>query len=233
MDEQSIRPTVQQIEYQYSILNDRYYKGELPIPVITVSSDSKKKGILGWCSVQKVWKKGKNPTAVELQGMSEDELKAYADEGYYEINICAEYLTRPIEEVCETILHEMAHLYNAEHGIEDTSRNGYYHNKHYMETAAAHGLKVEKSKKYGYNMTFLTDEAKEFIRDQHFEDLPICRKGVMIQKIKNDGEEQEAPEKKKTGSRKYVCPVCGDIVRATKTVRIACLNCNAEMKEEG
>ncbi|CAK7037612.1 MAG: hypothetical protein BACD_00178 [Bacteroides rodentium] len=231
MDDQSIRPTVQQIESQYSILNERFYGGELPKPVITVFSDSKRKGILGWCTIQKMWKTGKNPTAAELQGMSSDELQAYADEGFYEINICAEYLTRPIDEVCETILHEMVHLYNAEHGIEDTSRNGYYHNKRYKETASAHGLIVEKTKKYGYSQTSLSEEAKQFIQKQNFADLTLCRKGMMIPKVKNDEEQGEAAEKKKTGSRKYVCPVCGDIVRATKAVRIGCLNCNAEMIE--
>ena len=45
-----------------------------------------------------------------------------------EINLCAEYLDRPMPEVCATMLHEMAHLYNLQHGIADVSNNGYYHN---------------------------------------------------------------------------------------------------------
>ena len=46
------------------------------------------------------------------------------DDGFYEINICAEHLARPFEQVAETLLHEMVHLYNLQIGVQDTSRGG-------------------------------------------------------------------------------------------------------------
>lgn len=50
---------------------------------------------------------------------------------YYGINICAEYLDRPFEEICSTLLHEMRHFYNKQSGVQDTCRNGLYRNKHF------------------------------------------------------------------------------------------------------
>ena len=35
----------------------------------------------------------------------------------------------------------------------------------------------------------------------------------------------------KQSSRKYVCPCCGLIIRATKEVRVQCMDCEMEMKE--
>ena len=37
------------------------------------------------------------------------------------------------------------------------------------------------------------------------------------------------PPPKPSSSRKYVCPCCGNSVRATKCVHIACMDCQAEM----
>ena len=105
------------------------------------------------------------------------------DDGFYEINICAEHLARPFEQVAETLLHEMVHLYNLQIGVQDTSRGGTYHNKKYKE--------ARKS-------------------------LP---------KI-------PGAAKTKQSSRKYVCPVCGCIIRATKEVHVICGDCNVEFEEE-
>ena len=37
--------------------------------------------------------------------------------------------------------------------------------------------------------------------------------------------------KKPSSTRKYLCPCCGNSVRATKVVRIGCLDCGAQMLE--
>ena len=50
------------------------------------------------------------------------------------------------------MLHEMAHLYNLNHGIKDVSNNGYYHNKKFKETAEAHGLAISHHHTYGCGM---------------------------------------------------------------------------------
>lgn len=38
--------------------------------------------------------------------------------------------------------------------------------------------------------------------------------------------------KTKQSSRKYVCPMCGCIIRATKEVHVICGDCNVEFEEE-
>lgn len=35
----------------------------------------------------------------------------------------------------------------------------------------------------------------------------------------------------KQSSRKYVCPCCGLIIRATKEVRVECIDCGMEFEE--
>lgn len=40
------------------------------------------------------------------------------------------------------------------------------------------------------------------------------------------------PVRKKSSTRKYICPKCGLSIRATKAVRIACIDCgNVQMEE--
>jgi hypothetical protein len=83
------------------------------------------------------------------------------DEGFYKINICAEHLARSFEQVAETLLHKMAHLYNLQIGVQDTTRGGAYHNKKYKEAAEQHGLTVGKDAKYDWTVTTL-NAAKVF-----------------------------------------------------------------------
>ena len=114
----SISEIVAKTEAMFDLFNNHFYNDELTRPAITVSPDGGR-GAYGWCSVYEVW---------QTSGAA-----------YREINICAEYIDRPIGEVSATMLHEMAHLYNLTHEVKDVSNNGYYHNKKFKETAEAHG----------------------------------------------------------------------------------------------
>ena len=67
------------------LFNNHFYAGELQRPATTVSPDGGH-GAYGWCSVYEIW-----------QGNGG---------AYREINICAEYIDRPISEVAATMLHE-------------------------------------------------------------------------------------------------------------------------------
>lgn len=172
--------------------------------VITVSPDTTK-GAYGWCTGWKAWKTE----------------EAKDGEGYYEINICAEYLSRPFEDVAGTLLHEMAHLYNLHIDEKDTSRGGFYHNVKFKAAAEAHGLTVEKTEKYGWSKTALNDEAKAFLDSMQDKKFEICR----------DSAPKKIGSTKKQSSRKYVCPCCGAIIRATKAVHVVCGDCEVEFVE--
>ena len=131
MAEQSLKPIVDKLENLFSKFNEKFYGGELQKPIITVSPDTTK-GAYGWCTSWKVWS-NKEPKAISE--MKPEEVEAMKNEGFYEINLCAEHLARPFEHVAETLLHEMVHLYNLQVGVQDTSRSGTYHNKKYKEAA--------------------------------------------------------------------------------------------------
>lgn len=192
----SLKETLKQLENLFEFFNKEYFQNQLESPVITISPDTTS-GAYGWCTSWKAWKHS-----------SEDG----ENDGHYEINICAEHLTRPFEDVAGTMLHEMVHLDNLYKGIKDTSRAGTYHNKKFKEAAENHGLIVEETEKYGYAKTKLTDEAKQKIGHGQFE-------------MFRDSAPMKAKKKSKSSSIKYVCPECGAIIRATKEVNVQCADC--------
>lgn len=172
MGETSLKPVIEKLESLFSKFNNKFYNGELQSPIITVSPDTTK-GAYGWCTAWKAWSNSEQKRTVDFSKVTKEELEAMKkDDGFYEINICAEHLARPFEAVAETLLHEMVHLYNLQIGVQDTSRGGTYHNKKYKESAEKHGLTVEKDAKYGWTKTSLNDETKAFVdglQDKKFE----------------------------------------------------------------
>lgn len=149
MSETSLKPVIDKLESLFSKFNEKFYGEELQKPIITVSPDTTK-GAYGWCTAWKAWSNQEPKKVTDISKLTKEELDSLKSEGFYEINICAEYLARPFEQVCETLLHEMVHLYNLQVGVQDTSRSGTYHNKKYKEAAEQHGLSVDKDSKYGW-----------------------------------------------------------------------------------
>ena len=191
----------------FTCFNTKFYDGKLDQPVITVSPDQRKLA-LGWCTCWKAWK--------------ED-----GTDGYYEINMCAEHLNRPFLDICETLLHEMVHLFNLQEGVKDCSRGNTYHNKRFKEAAEAHGLNCERHEKYGWTITTLTEATAEWLK-KAYGNAPNAFTIFRDSKVKST-----TPGKKNSKSRKYVCPECCAIIRATKEVRVICADCGVEFKEEG
>lgn len=205
MNEQSLKPVIEKLENLFSIFDKKFYNDELQTPVITVSPDTTS-GAYGWCTAWKAWKKA-----------------GEKDSGYYEINICAEHLTRSFKELCSTMLHEMVHLWNLQNGVQDTSRGGTYHNKRFKAEAEKRGLKIDQHPKYGWTVTKLNVEAEQFIEQMDDTSFSLYRDSAAKLKAKKTS---------KSSSRKYVCPCCGCIVRATKQVHIMCGDCEMEFEEE-
>ena len=102
--------------------------------------------------------------------------------------------------------------------IQDTSRSGTYHNARFKDIAERHGLHVEKSQKYGWTVTTLTEQSKEIVE-------PIATLLTLKRILPSK------PEAKKTSTRKYICPTCEMSVRATKQVNINCGDCEIQMIE--
>lgn len=191
---------ISELHRAFKMFNEKLFKGELPEPAILIQSRGNKKLTLGWCTVGKVWK------------------NEYTHEERYEINLVAEALNRGIYPVMATLLHEMVHLHNLVNNIKDTSRGNTYHNMKFKTMAEEHGLNVEHADKIGWSVTTLQPTTMALIDDEQFDEavFSFARKSF---------EEGEKPKKKKTSSRKYVCPICGTTIRASKDVLVLCGIC--------
>jgi curved DNA-binding protein CbpA len=74
-----------------------------------------------------------------------------------EVMVSGEGLRRPAREVLGTLLHEAAHALADERGIQDTSRQGRYHNTRFAALAAEVGIDVAKDPKIGWSVTTVPD----------------------------------------------------------------------------
>ena len=226
--------TVAYLGKLYDYANGKLFGGELVKPVITVQTDERNK-TNGWWSRGKVWKWkdtvpancGSCEVAMECcenpNSPKYVDCKEVVECEEHELNMTAQQLNRPIGEIAATLIHEMCHQYATIHEMKDTSRSGNYHNKLFKKIAETHGLNVECVPKIGWSHTTLTDETAAKIAAFTAENPPtvIYRLPIMKSQIT-----------KNTSTRKYVCPVCGQSVRATKRVNIMCMDCNAPMAEE-
>lgn len=196
----------------FDLLNAEFFESALSRPTITIQS---------------------TPRAYGHFSLREDTWVSKLG-GTHEINIGAGTLARPIEDVAATLLHEMVHYFNYENGVQDCSRGNTYHNKKFKEAAEAHGLTVTHSDKYGWSHTSPGDALLDFILESGLTDILISRNEYSGFRITGTGAHSgttagTAPRTSST--RKYICPCCGMSVRATRTVRIACMDCEAPMVE--
>ena len=197
---------VTELKNIYDNLNRDYYEDKLPEVVITIQSSPKGKAY-GWY-------------AKDRWGIETDKEKAFD-----EINISAEYLSRPIENIVSTLQHEMVHLYCAMNDIKDTSNNNVYHNKKFKEEAENRGLSIEKAQTIGYSVTTPTEEFIEYIKGLNVTDdaFKFFRKMPM-------GKEKVKKTAKKT--TKYTCPCCEVSVRGEPDLEIECKKCGVLMESK-
>lgn len=200
---------VSQLEHIYNKMNADFYGGLLPIPIITVQS---KPGTYGHCSVAKVWKKKEGEA--------------------YELNIAAEVLSYPIEETLDTMLHEMIHLYCRENNIQECSRGGTYHNKKFKDLAEKVGLECYKTERHGWN-TKPGDRILQYAIDNDWTEILIQRGTPGIKRVPFPGQSAEVTittgGRKQSSTRKYICPLCRQSIRATRDVNIICGDCEITM----
>ena len=143
--------------------NDLYCEGSLKRPLITILSRGRK-ACLGWHWKNK-W--------------------SYQDSLHTEIMIAAEALQRPLEDVLETLLHEMVHLWNSTRDIKDCNA-AQYHNKFFKRTAEdVFHLQVDKMPQRGYALTSLTvksqGDVRNFMDQEEIVDFRLCR----VQEVTN------------------------------------------------
>lgn len=204
------------LEKMFRALNRDFFPGEeVQEPIITVQSTPRAYGHVSVCDT---W--------------------LCKGEGRKELNISADWLERPIENVAATMLHEMVHIYNMEHGVKDCSRGGTYHNKHFKAEAERRGLVIEYDSKIGWSVTSPSDKLLDYIIEQGWTEIRIGRRldlgaliGIGESKAGNGGTAptNEGEKRKPSSTRKYACPKCKNSVRATKAVNILCGDCMEQM----
>lgn len=197
-----LSPRVRALEDAFDILNTEYFEGALSKSIITISPTP---GAYGHFTPWKSWGDG--------------------NELAHEINLGAETLDRDLHELLATLQHEMVHQYCHENDIQDTSRGNTYHNKKFRDECEKRGLSVEQEPRIGWGRTRATAEFRAFAESGRFDECAgrLHRLGGTRQKDPSSG-------KKSSSTRKYKCPSCGISVRATKEVRIGCLDCDEEME---
>lgn len=199
------------LEKMYRQLNIDKFEGKLCQPIITIQSTPR---AYGHVTCGKVWR--------------------VKDSESYELNMGAGTLDRPIESVVSTLLHEMVHIYHLMNEIQDTSRGNTYHNKKFREKAESVGLVIEYDKRIGWSVTSPSEELIDYIISQGWTDLLLNRQeSLRIPRpsgSRNGSGDDEKPPKKPSSTRKYICSLCGMSVRATKEVRIMCVDCMELMK---
>lgn len=202
------------LENAFDVLNERYFEGALPKIAITIQSTPRAHGhFTPWDS----WSDGG------------DMIK--------EINIGAESLKRTVPEIIATLLHEMVHYYCCLNKIKDTSRSGTYHNKRFKTECEKRGLLISKANGIGFSVTAPSSEIVSLVSSEGWDnELGLYRtRSNSFKSIAKglDGNEDQEKAKKRSSTRKYICPQCGLSVRATKVVKIACIECdNIQMIEE-
>lgn len=117
----------------------------LPQVLVTVARDENRKGSglkLGHITTMPAWESNEG-------------------EGFLELLITGEGLTRGGRAVFGTLAHEMSHAYNIAKGIKDTDSNG-RHNKKFKDTAErVYGLEISNHKAIGWSLTEVPDTTAE------------------------------------------------------------------------
>lgn len=205
-----------QLERMFKALNESFYEGQLDMPIITVT-----------------------PTARAYAHYTPWNAWESKGEHKRETNISSAYLDRPLEYICGSLLHEMAHMYNdTVLEVSDTSRGGTYHSKVFKQAAESHGLVCTRTEKYGWSdtSTILSDELIEWVLlHDEFREIELCRTapGLIAIGVGTKTADGSAPAMTATrnNSRRFVCPQCGMIARTTRAARLICGDCMETMEE--
>lgn len=148
---------VEVLEKAFDHFNKLYAEEKLNKPMIVILSRGRK-ACYGWHWANK-WSDGENSIT--------------------EIMIAAETLNRSWADNLETLLHEMAHLWNSQNDIKDCNAQQ-YHNKNFKKTAEdLFHLTVERMHQKGYALTSLSDRSRAdveaFIQEHSLVDTKLKR----------------------------------------------------------
>lgn len=206
----SLDNTIVELHRAFHVLNESYFDGELPTPIITIGYTQNALGhFTPWLS----W----------VDKADEDN----ESKKNYEINISPQVFAQDSAEILGVLLHEMIHFWHTVNNIKDCSNNR--HNKKFKKKAEELGFTVEQSKKYGWGHTSLTDA----LRQELIELVDPVDEAFAFYRAEFVKPEKEKKPRKKT-MFKYTCPLCGLEVKGKRGIEVKC-GCSdsvMEMEEE-
>lgn len=133
----------------------------------------------------------------------------------HEIVIPINVLNEKVDVIAACVLHNMIHYYAYMNGYKVSSRgkrDDYYHSKQFKSIADFCGLTSKYNDKSGWT-THTNKKFAEFCKLYGFKKTWNNR--YIVDK-----------DTKINNSKKYVCPCCGTIIRATRFVNVVCEDCN-------
>lgn len=186
-------------EQMFAYFNEKLFAGALPPVLLNFSRHAK---TLGFFAPER-WEKGK-------------EVK-------HEISLNPAYLrSRKPVDVASTLVHEMVHLWQQEHG--KPSRAG-YHNEEWASKMEAVGLTPSSTgapggARTGQGMSHFIAKGEAFAR--HFAAMP---KAYSLPWSCEEPEREKKPKSDKN-KVKYTCPGCGANVWGKPELAILCEDCD-------
>ena len=199
------------LEKLFDMLNADLFDGELDRPLITLIPSSRS---YGHYVPTPIW--------------------SIKDDCKHELNIATATLNRPIEYTIATLVHEMCHIYNNEVlNTQDCSRGGTYHNREFKKAAEAHGLNVTRSDKYGYSHTSPSDRLLEWCMTHDLREIELCRMDIERGSASGSRAVGGSATVRRTASHnhRFVCPKCGAVARAGRSLNLVCGDCVRPMLE--
>ena len=199
------------LESAINFLNKKLFDNKLSKIKVTIQPDTKANSLsYGWASSNR-WSNGK--------------------ETIHELNITANSLKRPFNEIWVTLVHELIHIYAFCEGDLSgaTSRQGRYHGKKFKELCDKFYLLTEKNEAIGYITPHqkLTKEQQELLKDFKASCKVNLRDLFKYERTMNFKETKPKP----SNTSKYVCPECGQSFTAKKGLSVVCGICEYFMEE--
>lgn len=128
-------PLVVAIEVAWAAIQQAH--GDVPEVVVTIGGGAERGGLkLGHFAAER-WARGADAV--------------------HELFVGGEGLQRGARDVMGTLLHEAAHAAAAARGVQDTSRQGRYHNGKFRQIAESFGLIIEHDSRIGWSVTTMPE----------------------------------------------------------------------------
>jgi len=160
--------------------------------------------------------------AITMQGGGAGSVNSYGwfwaerwvskDEKVHELNITAENIDN-ILQLFITMQHELIHLYAKINDIQDTSRQGRWHNKNFQKLCEKFGLGYEKDKSIG-TTTPSSAQSEDFVKwvTTTYKTNEKIKDWVESGEIFKRAPSGTKKEKKEKTSKNYQCTTCEEKV---------------------